>query len=144
MRRFIHPLAGVTNRKANVRSRLELRRRLPKAAIDATGFESQLDAPRLGLHRLPRVGGEVEDDLVDLMRVGAHDGHVASDVEPELDASGKRRAKQLDRSRENRLEVQRSQRMLVRAAEEQDAPDELAGAMAGVEDLLEALGRWVT
>ena len=128
-RRRCHAVAGVLDREADVRTRPQFPVAVDHGLIDDPGLEPDVDPSRLAVHRLPGVGGQVDDHLVHLRGVGQDVGQVRLDVVRQLDAGGNHRAEQVGGFEHHRPELDGLLLVRLRTAEGEDALDQVGGAM---------------
>ncbi len=131
----IHPGTRIGNRQFHVCTRRNLRHPDHRRRIHHRGAEFYGEYA-LVIHRIRRVGAEIQDYLVDLR--GVNDGHSPPNILTDLDGRGKRSPEQLDGLLDYRTEFDRFPILLFPlAAEGQDLLDEVSGPMGGVENLFQ-------
>ena len=114
-----------------------------RAGVHVDDLEPHLQIAAGGPDGVRRVGGEVQDDLMDLRGVGLDVRVLAAQLFADLDPRRHGRAHQLERLADDRAQRHHVAVLLARAAELQDAAHQIGGALAGQRDGVEQRARWM-
>src|SRR6185312_448274 len=130
------PVAGVAHREQNVRTGAGARRKHWRILIeiDVAGLDDQPAALR---HGVARVDDQVQDDLLDLSAVGAHEPERLGQIRDELDILGQEPRQHLLEIVGEGAQVEDLGLEHLPAAERQQLTGEARGAVGGAQNLAE-------
>ena len=137
---FVEPVSAVDDSQAHVAAR----RKPAMAHLDGSGHVLLLRGHADGsvaLHRLRRVGAQIEDDLLQLRRLAGHGDIDRNVVDDELDAGRQRSVQQRGGLLEQGAHLHRPGTPVAPPPEREDVVDQIAPTLRGPSYLVDMLRR---